>query len=123
MDLKLSEPVVDGGYAVVALHGELDISTAEQLRNRLLAILAGKAPSLVLDMSELAFMDSTGVSVLVAIERRAHELGGTLSLVALQKVVARVLHVTSLDRHFPIFPTVDDALHADREAEPPVAAT
>jgi anti-anti-sigma factor len=123
VDLELSETVVDGGYAVVALRGELDLSIAEELRDRLLAILAREAASLILDLSGLAFMDSTGVSLLVAIERRANELGGTLSLVAPQKLVARVLHITSLDRHFLIFPTVDDALLSGREAGPPVAAT
>lgn len=122
MDLELSERIQDG-YAVVELHGELDISSASGLREQLFDILAGQAASLILDLSGLSFIDSTGISVLVAAERRAHELGGSLSLVGPQKIVARVLHITSLDRHFPIFPTVEEAILACRESDPPVAAT
>lgn len=122
MDLELSERIQDG-YAVVELHGELDISSASGLREQLFDILADQAASLILDLSGLSFIDSTGISVLVAAERRAHELGGSLSLVGPQKIVARVLHITSLDRHFPIFPTVEEAILACRESDPPVAAT
>ena len=122
MDLGLSGHLMDG-YAVVELRGELDVSSASSLRERLLGILADQAPNLILDLSRLTFIDSTGISVLLAAERRAHELGGSLSLAGPQKIVTRVLHITSLDRHFPIFPTVDDALLAGRENDPPVAAT
>ena len=121
MDLELSETVRDG-YAVVALHGELDISNASDLRERLLAILRDQARSLVLDLSRLTFIDSTGLSVLVATERQANQLGGTLSLAGPQKIAARVLHVSGLDRHFPIFPTVDEAIPGG-ENDPPLAAT
>ena len=122
MDLELSERIVEG-HAVVGLRGELDLTSTDMLRDRLFAILTEKSASLILDLSGLTFMDSTGISVLVATERRAFALGGSLSLAGLQKVVARVLHVTSLDRHFPIFATVEDAVHAGCEPEPPVAAT
>lgn len=123
MDLGVSKHVADG-HTVVELRGELDVSTADDLRERLLAMLGeDRASSIILDLSGLSFMDSTGISVLAAAERRAHELGGTFSLAATQKIVARVLRITSLDRHFPIYPTVADALLAVSEADPPAAAT
>jgi anti-sigma B factor antagonist len=117
VNLELSERILDG-HAVVELRGELDLTTTEMLRERLLAVLTEKSARLILDLSGLTFMDSTGISVLVATERRAFALGGSLSLAGLQKVVARVLHITSLDRHFPIFATVGDAVQAGREAGP-----
>lgn len=122
MDLELSVRIQDG-CTVVELRGELDISGASGLRERLFDILAGQETSLILDLSGLRFIDSTGISVLVAAERRAHELGGSVSLAGPQKIVARVLHVTSLDRHFPIFPTVEDAILAGCKNDPPVTAT
>jgi anti-sigma B factor antagonist len=121
VDLEFSAHLLDG-HAVVELRGELDLSNAPALRERLLDIAATQSASLILDLSGLTFMDSTGISVLVAAERRAHQLGGSLSLAGPQKVVARVLHITSLDRHFPTFGTVEEAV-AGRDAEPPVAAT
>lgn len=122
MDLELLERGLDG-YVVVELRGELDLSNASGLRARLMEVLAGESASLILDLSGLAFMDSTGVSVLVAAERRAIELGGTISLAGAQKVVARVLRVTSMDKHFATFGTVEEAVLAGRHPEPPVAAT
>lgn len=122
MDLEISEHVLEG-HTVVELRGELDLSNAQALRDRLLEIAGREPVSLILDLSGLTFMDSTGISVLVAAERRALELGGALSLAGPQKVVARVLRITSLDKHFPTFPTVDDAVKAGRDAGPPVATT
>ena len=123
MDLELSKHVA-AGHTVVELRGELDVSTAADLRERLLATLGeDRTSSIILDLSGLSFMDSTGISVLVAAERRAHQLGGTLFLVAPQKAVARVLHVTSLDRHLRIYPKVAHGLLAAGEADPPAAAT
>ena len=121
MDLELSKHVADG-HTVVELRGELDVSTAADLRERLLAIFGeDRTSSIILDLSGLGFMDSTGISVLLAAEERAIQLGGALFLVAPQKAVARVLHVTSLDKHFPIYPRVADALLAAGEADPPAA--
>jgi anti-sigma B factor antagonist len=121
VDLVLSERYGEG-YAVVELRGELDVSNAACLRERLLGILGNQAPSLILDLPALIFIDSTGLSVLVVAERRAHELGGTLCLAGPQKIVARVLHITSLDKHFPVFGTVDQAIAAIHENGPSVAA-
>jgi anti-sigma B factor antagonist len=123
VDLELSERTHDG-HVVVELRGDLDISTASDARERLLAILAGQAASaLILDLSGLDFLDSTGVSVLVAIEQRAGVRGRKLFLAAPQKIVARVLRITSLDKHFRIYPTVEEAIFADCEPDPPVATT
>jgi len=122
VDLEFSEYVLEG-HTVVEIRGELDLSSAPALRDRLLEIAADGPVRLILDLSGLTFMDSTGISVLVATERQAHVLGGTLSLAGPQKVVARVLHITSLDKHFPTFPTVGDAVQAGRDAGPPVATT
>lgn len=111
MDLQLSEHTHDG-HVVVTLRGELDVSTATELRERLFRILARDPASLILDMSGLRFMDSTGISVLVATQQRANTRGWTLSLAGPKKIVGRVLRITSLDRHFRIFPTVEEALLA-----------
>jgi anti-anti-sigma factor len=117
VDLQLSERIHDR-HVVVALRGELDVSTAPELRERLSAILARDPASLILDLSGLEFMDSTGISVLVAAEQRADPRGWTFSLAGPQKLVGRVLSITSLDRYFRIFPTVEDALRAGRETGP-----
>jgi anti-sigma B factor antagonist len=98
------------GCAVVQICGELDISTAPELRERLLAVLNRSGFSrLILDLSKLEFMDSSGVAVLVNTERRARLLGRTVVLVAPQRPVLRVLQVCGLGHYFSIFDDIGSA--------------
>jgi anti-sigma B factor antagonist len=89
---------------IVQVCGELDILTAPDLRERLLAVLNRRTLSrLILDLSRLEFIDSSGVAVLVNTERRARLLDRTLVLVAPQRAVLRVLQICGVDHCLPIF--------------------
>ena len=102
MDLAIIEDA-SGGRTIVKLCGELDIASSPGLRERLLAVLSRRAPShLILDLSKLQFIDSSGIAVFVNTERRARLLGCTVVLVAPQAPVSRVLQICGLDQHFPI---------------------
>jgi anti-anti-sigma factor len=99
------------GWTLVRLRGDLDIASAPDLRERLLGVLDRQTPSgLILDLSMLDFIDSSGTAVLVGAERRARLLGCTLVLVAPQAPVARVLQICGLDQHFLIFKNVAAAV-------------
>jgi anti-anti-sigma factor len=98
------------GCLVVQICGELDIATAPELREQLLAILNRQTTSrLILDLSKLEFMDSSGVAVLIDTDRRARLLGGSVALVAPQRSVSRVLQICGVDRCLPIFTDVSAA--------------
>jgi anti-anti-sigma factor len=98
------------GDTVVKLCGELDIASAPDLREQLLVMLDRHQPRrLVLDLSDLEFMDSSGTAVLVNTERRARMLGCTFALVAPQAAVTRVLRISGLDQHFLIFESFSPA--------------
>lgn len=97
---------------VVAVGGEIDLGTAGQLRDHLTESIRDGAHDVVLDLSAVTFMDSTGLQVLIATQRRLDPLGGTLRLVGLRSGVAKVLKVTGLDESFPAYETVDQALAA-----------
>jgi anti-sigma B factor antagonist len=91
------------GRTIVKLSGELDIASAPDLREQLLAILSrGTLSHLILDLAKLGFIDSSGIAVFVNTERRARLLGCTFALVAPQAPVSRVLQVCGLDQHFLI---------------------
>jgi anti-anti-sigma factor len=95
---------------IVRICGELDIASAPDLREQLLVILDRQTPSrLVLELSRLEFIDSSGTAVLVSTQRRAGLLGCEVSLVAPQAQVSRVLQLCGLDRHFLIFATIGAA--------------
>ncbi|MBG0814560.1 STAS domain-containing protein [Planomonospora sp. ID82291] len=97
-------------HTVVALHGEIDVATAPALRRRLLNTLQHSTDLLVLDLSAVSFCDASGLSVLVDVRRRAMASGITVRIAAPRPPVARLLHVTGLDRAFPVHPTLSSAL-------------
>jgi anti-sigma B factor antagonist len=112
----LREPPVagidrDGPAVVVRLAGELDLYNAHEVRDVLLAE-SGKAPErLVVELSQVTFVDSTALGVLI--EARAKLPNKRAFLVASPQLEARrALEVSGLDRHFGVYETVDDALAA-----------
>ncbi len=93
---------VDVGDDVVEMRatGEVDIATVGVLRSALWA--APARPLLRLDLSGVRLLSAAGVRALVAAHRRARARGGELVLVDPAPMVARVLHVTGLDRVIPV---------------------
>jgi len=84
------------GSARIALHGEFDIESAEAATRALHELLDRRPDAIVLDLSGLDFMDSTGVKFLVDARHRAHELGLELALVYGGDPVRRVLMVSGV---------------------------
>jgi anti-sigma B factor antagonist len=99
------------GAIVVALIGELDLYNAHAVRDALLD-QAGREPErLVVDLSRVTFIDSTGLGVLV--EARTHLPNRRAFLLASPGLeTRRALEISGLDRHFAVHETLDDALTA-----------
>jgi anti-sigma B factor antagonist len=91
----------DGRYEV-HLRGELDMSTAGQLREELQRLAADEAPKVTVDLSGLAFVDSTGLSVLITGLKRFRQQGGDMTLRSPTAGTRRVLEITGLTEVFSI---------------------
>ena len=98
--------------AVIALSGEVDIYTAPRFKERMLELLDSGVANLVVDLSEVTFIDSTALGVLIGGVRRVNSAGGAMALVVVSRPVERVLSITGLDRVFTIHSTRDEALQA-----------
>jgi anti-sigma B factor antagonist len=98
------------GYTVLAISGEADVYGAPGLRSRIGDLFDSGHRRLVVDLSEVEFIDSTGLSVLVASQNRVREIGGVLTVVCSQERLLRLFRITGLDQVFTICPTVDEAL-------------
>jgi anti-sigma B factor antagonist len=99
--------------AVVASpDGEVDFDGYQQLREQLVAALEKRPPVLVVDLSRTRFLDSTALGALAATARRARQLGCAFCLAAVPPAIARMLAATALDRAWPIYSTVTEALDA-----------
>lgn len=85
------------GRVVVHLRGELDVSTTQVLRQRLIDLIDGQGNlSVVLELSGVTFIDSAGIGLVVGAHRRLREKGGSLVVSSPSRQVACVLDATGL---------------------------
>ncbi len=94
---------------VVAVAGELDLTTAPELLQALTRLVDEGCHRFVVDLARLEFCDSSGLSVLVRVRNRLDELSGEMTLAGPTAVVQRVLEVSGLAAVFGTYPTVADA--------------
>jgi anti-sigma B factor antagonist len=87
---------------VLEVAGELDLAVAPWLRDQLDALFVGGASSLVIDMTDATFLDSTALGVLVAGLNRCSDRGGQMHLVVTEPQVLRVLRITGLTDAFTL---------------------
>lgn len=105
----------DDGVVVARVDGELDLSNSQGTGEAIEASLPASARSLVVDFSELTFLDSSGVAMLFRLVRRLGDHRQELHVVApAGEAVGRVLEIVEFQRAAPVHPTLDDALTASR---------
>jgi len=99
LELTVSE---HEGETVVRAAGELDVNTAPELREQLTRLIGEDSRRIVVDLSEVSFVDSTALSVLVSALKRLRQADGDLELAAPNPSVRRVFEITGLTRLFTI---------------------
>jgi anti-sigma B factor antagonist len=100
-----------GNAHVIRLGGELDLYNADPVRDALFAACNGGPERIVVDLSEVAFMDSTALGVLIE-ARTKLENRKAFILAAPGLETKRALQISGLDRHFAVYDSVEDALSA-----------
>jgi anti-sigma B factor antagonist len=118
VDLSVSSRT-EGDRSVVCVVGEVDVYTAPQLRERLSDLVAAGERHLVVDLSGVDFLDSTGLGVLVGGLNRVRGHGGSLALVCNTERILKVFRITGLTAVFPIHPELRTALAAPIEPAGP----
>jgi anti-sigma B factor antagonist len=98
---------------IIRVSGDIDITTAERLRRRLLELADDGHVNQVLSLEGDVFLDSAGLGAVVSIRRRLQMLGGALVLACNNELVLRLLRLTSLDKVVAVHSTAQEAL--DRE--------
>ncbi len=99
-DFGVRSSGVTDGIGQVTVAGEVDVATAPQLKDALLAVVDAGASSLRVDVADVAFIDSAGLGVLIGALKRVRENGGTIELVGLQPAPRKVVEITGLDELF-----------------------
>jgi anti-sigma B factor antagonist len=111
VDLSLSENTIDS-QVIVEVRGEVDVHSAPQLRDRLTQVIDGGNKSVVVDLTRLAFIDSTGLGALVAALNHAKSTDAALRVVCSSERLLKLFRITGLHEVFSIFPTVPQAVAA-----------
>jgi anti-sigma B factor antagonist len=97
-------------YTLCRPMGELDAYTVGQFRETLVELAA--TPRLLIDLSDVPFMDSAGLGALIGGIRRAREAEGDVSVACSRPTLTRLLHTTGFDRIVPVTETLEAAIEA-----------
>lgn len=95
-----------GDFTVVVACGDIDAATSDRLASFLADARRRDTRGIILDLSQVGFMDCSGLRVLVSAQRDAALLGGELRLAATKPAVSKVLGLSDVYRVLPPFPTV-----------------
>ena len=109
--------LVSGTY-VVSVTGEADMYAASDLEQELSEVLAQGAESVIVDLDEVGFIDSTALGLLLRFQPRFRARGGDLVIVSGDRRVRRTFEITGLDRIFRIEHRIGDALGGTSRVEP-----
>jgi anti-sigma B factor antagonist len=113
LEIRLDE---GDGYTICRPVGELDAYTVGQFREAL-GELASK-PKLLIDMSEVPFVDSAGLGALIGGIRRAREGGGDVAVCCNRPTLVRLLHTTGFDRIVTVAETLEEAAASLADDQP-----
>ncbi|MDQ6655296.1 MAG: STAS domain-containing protein [Verrucomicrobiota bacterium] len=97
---------------VLPLEGEVDLHVSPSIAASLKRMVAEKPKQLVVDLSRVSYIDSSGLAVLIEGMQNVAGYGGKFSLAGLQESVKAIFEIARLDQVFRIYPDVDAALAA-----------
>src|ERR1700728_2845678 len=97
------------GVAVLAARGEIDVASAPEFQAALSGLIQQGPEILVVDTSEVSFIDSTGLGVLIGAEKQMRNDGRRLRLVVTQPQISRLLALTGLNEVFTVMSSTSEA--------------
>jgi len=110
LTLEVQTRKADGGATVIAPTGRLDVAGAPALKQAVAEVVKDGPHHVVIDMEGVSFVDSTGLGSVIAALKQVRGGQGELRLAAPNQQVRVVLELTTLDRVFPYYETVEEAL-------------
>lgn len=100
-------------YTVLALdEDKLDTLIAPKLKSEFVTLFQSGTTNLIFDMSKIKYVDSSGLSAILAANRMAKEVNGFMALAAVSDHVIKLMNITKLDAVFNMLPTRDEAIEA-----------
>ena len=111
-DFAVTEQGSEGAHHVIAVRGEIDLFTAPELKRVLTEAIESGEHRVVIDLTEVTFLDSTALGVLIGGVKRLRSRDGALAIVNTDGSIAKTFQITGLDQIFTILPSREEALAA-----------
>ena len=105
MEFRVSSAELDDGVSSVIVGGEVDLSTAPELKEVLNGVIDGGSRLILVDLSKATFIDSTTLGVLMGAVKRVRPDGGEIAIACDDPNIRKIFEITLLDRVFGIFDT------------------
>jgi len=105
------------GYPVLRVVGEIDLYTAAEFKSAIARLIDSGTKHLIVDLSNVSYMDSGGFGVLLGAVRRIRPQGGTVTLVGCTGSISRILSITRLDTIFNLCSNVEEAVERVKSKE------
>ena len=112
MPAKLEHDPVDASHLVVA-SGDLDLASTHELSAIFAMAAAGPQPKVVMDLTGVAFIDSSALSTILRAAQQLEDVGKRLHVVVPEGPVRRLLEITGTAQRFTMHPTREHALDGD----------
>jgi anti-sigma B factor antagonist len=116
IDFDISERRVGSDTHVVAVSGEIDLFTAPEFKQAVLAAIDAGAERVIVDLTQVTFIDSSSLGVLIGAHRRLKGRGGNLIVACNRDAILKTFRITGLDGVFKLVADVDEALSDPRAA-------
>lgn len=115
-DLKIIAKTEDQGLGtvsairvIVSISGDIDAYHSPKLKEEMEKYLTGEAKEILLDLSDVPYIDSAGLGTLVSILRETRNFKKGLKLIGLRPNIKRIFEMTRLDKIFDIFDTIEES--------------
>jgi len=107
MEVKIKD---HGEHKIISINGEVDLYNVSELKKVLFSITDGANSSVVVDMKNVNYMDSSGIGALVAGQKKMKAHSGKFALMNIHDDVLNILKLATLDKFFKIFENEDELL-------------
>jgi anti-sigma B factor antagonist len=116
IEFSIEDRRIDGKAHVVAVTGEVDLFTAPEFKQRVMAPIASGIDRVIVDLTDATFIDSSSLGALIGAHRRLQQRGGRLVVACTSEAIVKTFRITGLDGVFTIVDSVEAGLRIDAEA-------
>jgi len=116
IDFAIEDRRIDAAIHVVAVTGEVDLFTAPEFKQRVMAPIAAGVDLVIVDLTATTFIDSSSLGALIGAHRRLKSRGGRLIVACTTEPIVKTFRITGLDSVFTIVDSAEAALSEETEA-------